>query len=289
MFVLISTLLSIAILAGIYHLSSKREQQHARKYQLLTLLRDVVHLLRRHRAATHYSLQFQQNNEQELEVLHNDLTNKLHLLVETSRFENKPMYRVLQIKVGKLLEQWNNHSVARNQMEHGKLIRHCLFLMDEVTIAWLAVEQRDDLHNEYHMNWQNIMDSLETLTQLRISIQDLGEQGGNERFKNYASVMTRKLNQLAVIAPLSIVSPASTRSIQTLNNYVTGSHVDLTEAELYGVTSDLSLTIFNTYDHVLSDIVEALYLPLPKLSSSKISSIQCRANCHNRNVTGIYR
>jgi len=104
---------------------------------------------------------------------------------------------------------------------------------------------------------------------LRISIQDLGEQGGNERFKNYASVMTRKLNQLAVIAPLSIVSPASTRSIQILNNYVTGSHVDLTEAELYGVTSDLSLTIFNTYDHVLSDIVEALYLPLPKLSVAR--------------------
>ncbi len=39
MFVLISTLLSVAILAGIYHLSTKREQQHARKYQLLTLLR----------------------------------------------------------------------------------------------------------------------------------------------------------------------------------------------------------------------------------------------------------
>ncbi|ELA7317558.1 hypothetical protein ACS6BV_002271 [Vibrio alginolyticus] len=266
MFVLISTLLSIAILAGIYHLSSKREQQHARKYQLLTLLRDVVHLLRHHRAATHYSLQFQQNDQQKLDALNDALTNKLHLLVETSRFENKPMYRVLQIKVGKLLEQWDDHSVARNQMEHGKLIRHCLFLMDEVTIAWLAVEQRDDLHNEYHMNWQNIMDSLETLTQLRISIQDLGEQGGNERFKNYASVMMRKLNQLAVIAPLSITSPASTRSIQALNEYVTGSHVDLTEAELYSVTSDLSLTIFNTYDHVLSDVVESLYLPLPRLS-----------------------
>ena len=55
MFVLISTLISIAILAGIYHLAAKREKQHARKYQLLTLLRDTVHLLRRHRAVTHYS------------------------------------------------------------------------------------------------------------------------------------------------------------------------------------------------------------------------------------------
>lgn len=56
-------------------------------------------------------------------------------------------------------------------------------LMDEVTIAWLAVEQRDELHDEYHMNWQTIIDSLETLTQLRISIQDLNEQGGSVRVK----------------------------------------------------------------------------------------------------------
>ncbi|EMN7237356.1 hypothetical protein WB855_002259 [Vibrio parahaemolyticus] len=266
MFVLISTLLSVAILAGIYHLSTKREQQHARKYQLLTLLRDVVNLLRRHRAITHYSLQSQQNYEREIEEIHHALNNKLHLLLETSRFENKPMYRVLQIKVSKLLKQWQENSIARNQMEHGKLIRHCLFLMDEVTIAWLAVEQRDELHDEYHMNWQTIIDSLETLTQLRISIQDLNEQGGSVRVKNYASVMTRKLNQLAVIAPLTIAAPISVRSTQALNDYVEGKHTGLTEEELYGITSDLSLTIFNTYDHVLSDIVETLYLPLPRLS-----------------------
>ncbi|PFG55800.1 hypothetical protein ATG66_2118 [Vibrio sp. ES.051] len=266
MFVLISSLLSIAILVSIYHLSFKREQQHIRKYQLLTLLRDVVHLLRRHRAATHYSIYFQQNNEQELHKLHRALTKKLHLLVETSRFENKPMYRVLQIKVGKLLEKWQGSSVARNQMEHGRLIRHCLFLMDETTIAWLTEEQRDELHDEYHMNWQYIIDSLETLTQLRICIQDLSEQGGRARFKHYASVMTRKLNQLAMIAPLNIASPVAMRAIQVLDDYVNEKNANITEAELYRITSDLSLTIFNTYDHVLSDTVEALYLPLPRLS-----------------------
>ncbi|MDK9754907.1 hypothetical protein KIV40_05515, partial [Vibrio sp. D173a] len=143
MFVLISTLISIAILAGIYHLAAKREKQHARKYQLLTLLRDTVHLLRRHRAVTHYSIQHQQNHEKEIEPIHQELGYKLHQLVETSRFENKPMYRLLQIKIDKLLEQWQDNTVARNQMEHGKLIRHSLYLMDEVTLAWLAIAQRD--------------------------------------------------------------------------------------------------------------------------------------------------
>lgn len=266
MFVLISTLLSIAILAAIYHLSAKREQQHARKYHLLTLLRDVVHLLRRHRAATHYSIQFQKNKEQEIKELNQELNQKLYHLVESSRFESKPMYRVLQIKVGKMLEQWQGYSVARNQMEHGKLIRHCLFLMDEVTIAWLAVEQRDELHDEYHISWQSIIDNLETLTQLRICIRDFDEQVENERLKNTASAMVRKVNQLAVIAPLSISSPVAVRAIQSLHDYVEGRVTGLTEEQLYGITSYLSLTIFNTYDHMLSTIVEALYLPLPRLT-----------------------
>ncbi|GLR02824.1 hypothetical protein [Vibrio hyugaensis] len=266
MFVLISTLISIAILAGIYHLAAKREKQHARKYQLLTLLRDVVQLLRRHRAVTHYSIQCHQNHEKEIEHIHSELSNKLHLLVETSRFENKPMYRVLQIKIDKLMEQWEDNSIARNQMEHGRLIRHSLFLMDEVTIAWLAIAQRDELNDEYHMNWQTVMDSLETLTQLRISIQDMEDRGGPERMRNYGAVMIRKLNQLSVISPLSLASPTSARSIQALNEYISGEVDTLTMEELYDITSDLSLTVFNTYDHILSDIIEILYQPLPRLS-----------------------
>ncbi|MEF1310097.1 hypothetical protein QTO01_08315 [Vibrio mytili] len=266
MFVLISIILSVAILAGMYHLSSKREQQHARRYELLTLLRDVIQLLRRHRTATHYSLQFRHDKEQEIEQIALELNSKLNILVDTSRFENKPMYRVLQIKIGKVLEEWHDMSVARNQMEHGKLIRHTLFLMDEVTIAWLAIEQRDDLHDDYHMNWQYIMDSLETLTQLRISIKSMQSAHDNDRLKHNASVMLRKLNKLAIIAPLSLSAPAAIGSIELLNEYVEGNKPDLTEEALYKITSDLSLALFNTYDHVLSEIVESLYIPLPRLS-----------------------
>jgi hypothetical protein len=151
-------------------------------------------------------------------------------------------------------------------MEHGRLIRHCLFLMDEVTIAWLAIAQRDELNDEYHMNWQTVIDSLETLTQLRISIQDMEDRGGPERMRNYASVMIRRLNQLAVISPLSLASPTSVSSIQALNEYIDGDINTLKVEKLYDITSDLSLTIFNTYDHILSDIIEVLYQPLPKLS-----------------------
>ncbi|BBM65116.1 hypothetical protein VA249_17620 [Vibrio alfacsensis] len=265
MFVLISTLISVAILVGIYHLADKRAKQHARKYRLLILLRDVTCLLRRHRAVTHHAFQEQQPLDDEIAAINQELNSTLHQLVETSRFENKPMYRVLQIKIEKLSKQWQEHSLARNQLEHGKLIRHTLFLMDEVTIAWLAVVQRDDLYDEYQMNWQTVMDNLETLTQLRISIQDIHTPGGVMRIKNYASVMIRKLNQLAVITPLSIAAPIPTKSIHTLNEYIDGRGQALSEEDLYNITSEFSLAIFNSYEQILSDIVKTIYRPLPTL------------------------
>ncbi|CAE6949798.1 hypothetical protein ACOMICROBIO_GDFFDHBD_03565 [Vibrio sp. B1REV9] len=265
MFVLISTLISVAILVGIYHLADKRAKQHARKYRLLILLRDVTYLLRRHRAVTHHTFQDHQNHDEEIATINQELRGMLHQLIETSRFENKPMYRVLQIKVEKLLKQWQEHSLARNQLEHGRLIRHTLFLMDEVTIAWLAVIQREDLYNEYQMNWQTVIDNLETLTQLRISIQDIHTPDGAMRIKNYASVMIRKLNQLAVITPLSITAPMPTKSIHTLNEYINDRNHELNEDELYRITSEFSLAIFNSYEQILSDIVETIYRPLPTL------------------------
>ncbi len=265
MFVLISTLISVAILVGIDHLADKRAKQHARKYRLLILLRDVTYLLRRHRAVTHHALQDQQPHDNEIAAINQELNSILHQLVETSRVENKPMYRVLQIKVEKLLKQWQEHSLARNQLEHGKLIRHTLFLMDEVTIAWFAVVQREDLYNEYQMNWQTVMDNLETLTQLRISIQDIHTPDGVMRIKNYASVMTRKLNQLVAITPLSITAPTPIKSIHTLNEYIDGRVQTLNEEDLYNITSEFSLAIFHSYEQILSDIVETIYRPLPTL------------------------
>lgn len=61
---------------------------------------------------------------------------------------------------------------GKNQRLHGKLIRHCMYLMDDVVLAWLAESGREELSDEYHMNWQQIFDAMETLTQLRLCIDD---------------------------------------------------------------------------------------------------------------------
>ncbi|WP_420340909.1 hypothetical protein [Vibrio mexicanus] len=148
---------------------------------------------------------------------------------------------------------------------HGKIVRHCMFLMDEIAIAWLVESGRSEVSDEYHMNWQQVLDSMEVLTQLRITIQDYHCPESRARINYYCDKMIRKLNQLSFVCPLSMGSPAGTTAMHSLTE-ITSSHDQiLSEEEFYDLTSDISLLISQTYDQILCDMTKQLYQPLPNL------------------------
>ena len=43
-------------------------------------------------------------------------------------------------------------------------------------------------------------------------------------------------------------------------------HLELDAKQCYQLTSELSLTIAQVYDQMLSEVTESLYLPLPQLA-----------------------
>ncbi len=266
MFVIISMLISISILGLMFLYSKQKESTLQRKYELLIDLRQLLYLCRQHRSATHHSLMFGEKREAELAHLQDLLHEKSNHLIATAHFDNKPMYRVLQLKLKALMNNWDQRSVARNQMMHGKAIRHCMFLMDEVMLAWLVESSREDLSNEYHINWQQVIDSMDTLTQLRISIEDMHTMDGSSRLRHYCDLTRRKLNQLALISPLSIASPACSKAMHILTELHDNPSFEISQQELYQLTSDVSLSIAHVYDQMLADVSESLYIPLPKLA-----------------------
>ena len=265
MFVIISMLISIGILGLMFYFSKQRESTLQRKYELLIDLRQLLYLSRQHRSATHHALMFGEKREAELSHLQDLLHEKSNHLISTSHFDSKPMYRVLQLKLKALMNNWQDRSIARNQMMHGKAIRHCMFLMDEVMLAWLVESNREDLSEEYHMNWQQVIDSMDTLTQLRISIEDMHTQDSSARLRHYCDLLRRKLNQLALISPLSIASPACSKAMHILSELHENPAFDIPQEQLYQLTSDVSLSIAHVYDQMLADVSESLYIPLPKL------------------------
>ncbi|HHI5408814.1 TPA: hypothetical protein ACPXMY_000213 [Vibrio metoecus] len=268
MFVTISMLISLAILGFIYSLSQQKHSTKQRKFELLICLREVLALCRQHRSLTHQTLNHTEVNCCEpstLAALEKHLLEKSEQLIQIAHFDNKPSYRILQNSLKTVFNEWQQASVGKNQRLHGKLIRHCMYLMDDVVLAWLAESGREELSDEYHMNWQQIFDAMETLTQLRLCIEDTRNETNALRLRHYCELMQRKLNQLALISPLTLGSPVCSSAMRQLNEITDNNQFNLESNELYQLSSELSSTIAQVYDHMLNDLVESLYQPLPQL------------------------
>ncbi len=269
MFVIVSMLISVGILGFMFYLARQRESTLQKKYELLIDLREVLSLCRQHRSTSHNALMCKEDKETELMEFQEVLLEKTNHLISTAPMDSKPMYRVLQLKLKALITDWEDRSIARNQMIHGKAIRHCMFLMDEVMLAWLVDVKREDLSDEYHMNWQQIIDTMDALTQLRICIEDMNTDESSTRIQHYAEVVRRKLGHLALISPLSISAPLCSNAIDVLTNVHENKHLDTVDVnDLYQLTSDISLSIAHVYDHMLTELTETLYQPLPKLMAA---------------------
>ncbi|PAR65797.1 hypothetical protein CGT91_09070, partial [Vibrio metoecus] len=138
MFVTISMLISLAILGFIYSLSQQKHSTQQRKFELLICLREVLALCRQHRSLTHQTLNHTEVNCCEpstLAALERHLLEKSEQLIQIAHFDNKPSYRILQNSLKTVFNEWQQASVGKNQRLHGKLIRHCMYLMDDVVLA----------------------------------------------------------------------------------------------------------------------------------------------------------
>jgi len=265
MFVIISVLISVGVLVGVFYLAKQRESTLQKKFDLLIDLRQVLYLCRQHRSATHHILMFNEQRHAELKPIQDLLIGKINHLISIAPTDSKPMYRVLQLKLKALLTEWEKRNISRNQMLHGKAIRHCMFLLDEVMLAWLVDVNREDLSDEYHMNWQQIIDTMDALTQLRICIEEMKTPEGRVRLQHSSDIVRRKLEHLTLINPQSMSTPACTTARSVLDELHENMTLDIDMSTMYQLTTNISLSISVVYDHMLTELTEILYQPLPKL------------------------
>ncbi|PML46197.1 hypothetical protein BCT35_18715 [Vibrio lentus] len=274
MFVVISVGLSIAVLAALLHFSKKRQTALSHRFETLVLLRELLLLSRKHRAATHYALAYKLSSDsiRKVNKIYDNILEVSELLQSHVSFDSRPMYRIYHLKLIAMHSDWQNRSLVRNQSIHGKTIRHSMFLMDEVMIIWLIQSEREDMSREYHMNWQQILDCMEILTKLRMCIPDMEKPEEYARFKFYASQTHRKLNQLSIICPISSGSPICTRAMHALTEIASSNEATQPADSMYELTSDISSVVSQVYDQVLSDITRSLYQPLPDTNEKVINT-----------------
>ncbi|TKF27459.1 hypothetical protein LWM38_14570 [Vibrio kanaloae] len=274
MFVVISVGLSLLVLAALFYFSRKRQTALSHRFETLVLLRELLLLSRKHRAATHYALAHKLSSDsiRKVNEIYDNILEVSELLQSHVSFDSRPMYRIYHLKLIAMHSDWQNRTLVRNQSIHGKTIRHSMFLMDEVMIIWLIQSEREDMSREYHMNWQQILDCMEILTKLRMCIPDMEKPDEYLRFKFYASQTHRKLNQLSMICPISSGSPVCTRAMHALTEIASSNEATRPADSMYELTSDISSVVSQVYDQVLSDITRSLYQPLPDINEKVINT-----------------
>ncbi|MCL9774568.1 hypothetical protein [Vibrio methylphosphonaticus] len=267
MFVLISTLISLCIIAIIYRYSYRHNHKLERRYQLIVHLRDLVNLVQRHRSGSHYSLAFDQKKIKQLRKVEQAIEVHCLALVQLSHINNKPMYRVLHNNLALMMRSWKHSSVNKNQVVHGKMVRHLLLLIDDLMVAWLIDLEKEELEKDYSARWHGVIDCLDCLTQLRMCIQKSDTTLGRQQLLHYCQLMHKKLHRLSVahshsLAPLPIYSAA----MQDLDAVLASSMEIIDKENMYQLSSAVSDSILNIYDELIGELAETLYQPLPKLA-----------------------
>ncbi|MDG3087580.1 hypothetical protein P7F88_16535 [Vibrio hannami] len=265
MFILLSTIVSALILGLMYHYSQTRQLDYKRKYELVASLRQLVNHCRQHRTQTHMALLGNTAENDQIKSIEKNTHQLIRKIVEDASFDDKPTYRILQKRFENLSAEWHEMSVSKNQMAHGKTIRHCLFLIDEIMLVWLLEKEHSDLNDTYNDTWQLVIDTLESLTQFRIAIQNIDTESDSHQLRMQATRLNRKLNKLSLLNPMVYSAPISVHARTQLTALSSESETSRTQAELYKISSDVSLVIFYAYDQVLESVAEMFYQPLPKL------------------------
>lgn len=265
MFIAISLLLIVAIISSLFYFNIVREKSHQYRYNLINQLRKLTYFTRQHRALTHAHLTASAYSVQMLKQTNVSIVEILQNLKISAGADTGPEIRVLYEKTQAVLVNWTEFNVAKNQLEHGKLIRQMMFLTDEVMIEWLIDTHHDEIAEEYHHRWQKILDTLESLTRFRISIQDIDSPLGQQRFRHHAVMLSRRMNQLSLICPLTMADNDQSGVIQILKRWESEATVVESPERLYQLSLEASYLIFNVYDQILSETCEEIYLPLEVL------------------------
>ncbi|WP_153447376.1 hypothetical protein [Vibrio algicola] len=262
MFTYLCIAIALGIMALLFLLAQKREKNHQVRFQTIFLLRQLVSLLRQHRQLTHQHINGTANMADTIAISEANIS---ELQLKLDRVNPHSEFRILQEQIQLMHQKWALFNLARNQIVHGRLIRQSLYLIDETMIMWLTESGKEDLIEQYSSDWLDVFDGLDSLTQFRIAIIDKNSEQGQIKLERSAQSLSRRLNKLSLLSPLTFVDMAQETRLTQLQN----SHIaKLCEEDLYQMSSEISSVIFTLYDQVISALCESLYLPLPTIAGS---------------------
>jgi hypothetical protein len=231
-------------------------------------LRQLIFLLRFHRRESHQYLS--QTNQSEVTQLNEVLAIKSLMKILSSQADqaHKPMYRILTKQINTLLLEWSSYSVRRNQAVHGKVIRHVLYLIDDVITQSLLAADKETLFKTYQKAWPITLNAIDSLSRFRYAIDSytLGKNASERELRVHISVIQRRLGQVALLVsqpPPAFIIDGLMLEFDSTN--LQTRDLEKVKDDLYQLSLKTSDTIFNLFDMILADIATDISVRFPEL------------------------
>ncbi|WP_041393978.1 hypothetical protein [Photobacterium profundum] len=285
---LILLLLVIIFGASCFFIWQARENKRflQTRFDQVIGLRQLIFLLRFHRRESHHFLS--QSHPLEATQLNEVIAIKSLMKILSSRADkvHKPMYRILAKQINKLLDEWSSYSVRRNQAAHGKVIRHVLYLIDDVITQSLLAADKETLFKTYQTAWPITLNAIDSLSRFRYAIDSytLGKNSSERELRVHISVIQRRLGQIALLTnkpPLAFMIDDLMLEFESIN--LQARNLEDIKDDLYQLSLKISDTIFNLFDIILADIAADISVRFPELqhTNSNVVAFQKTSNLYS--------
>ncbi|WP_299013789.1 hypothetical protein [uncultured Photobacterium sp.] len=280
-------LLSILLVAGICFYRYRCKQNNSRlqkQFNQVIGLRQLIHLLRFHRRQTHQLLSNLQVSAQDKMSLNESqaIQALMRTLINQAELAHKPMYRILMKRITLLLGEWPRYSLQRNQMSHGKAIRHVMYLIDDTITQGLLYAEKDPQFKHYQTIWPIVLNVIDSLSRFRYAIENYRPERVSAHQRElvlHASIIHRRLdqiNQLSHHAPPTLALDKLRAEFDLIP--LQDKNLSQNKELLYQYSLKLSDTIYLLFDMVLIGIAEEISVNLPPIPTENVQNTVIRLN-----------
>ncbi|WP_233217624.1 MULTISPECIES: hypothetical protein [unclassified Photobacterium] len=277
MWLIIAAIISLLTIGYITWKTNKNNTQLQLQFDQIMQLRELIQFIRYHRRYCHQK------------IISNNMDNKIHESVKRKRHalkqtlsiliyqadtNHKPMFRILRQEIQRLFTDCPHYSLQRSQAVHGRIIRHIMYLIDDVISSSLLTAEKDTTFEHYQTAWPITLNSLDSLNRFRWTIEHcpLESKSYARELEMHVKMIQRRLGQISMISQQTPPVWPIEKLLQKFHEIqFHNQDKNKLKEELYLYSIQISDTIFQFFDLIINDIADDLAITVPNITTCAIN------------------
>ena len=272
MWLIIAVVISLLTIGYITWKTKKSNTQVQLQFDQIIQLRQLIQFIRHHRRYCHQKIVSNNTNNKFHESIQNKryaLKQTLSILIHQADANHKPMFRILRQEIQRLFTDSPNYSLQRSQAVHGRIIRHIMYLIDDVISSSLLTAEKDTTFEHYQSAWPVTLNALDSLNKFRWTIEQhpLENKSYARELEMHVKMIQRRLGQISMVSHQTPPIWPIEKLMQTFQEIqFHNQDENKLKEELYLYSIQISDTIFQFFDLIINDIANDLAITVPNIT-----------------------